>query len=63
MKLLDRLHKLAAFVPECGTKSIVYAGVIWIQLIFSVLVLFGAGVLRDFWRRVPRPTNLEMPRH
>jgi hypothetical protein len=62
MKLLDRIQSLAAFVSETGTGSNVCAAVLWMQLIFSVLVLFGAGMLRDFWRTT-HPAGLEQPPH
>jgi hypothetical protein len=61
--LLDRLQKLTPFVPQKGAASMMCAGVIRVQLSFSVLILFGAGMLRDFWSRTTRPTALELPPH
>jgi hypothetical protein len=41
----------------------VCTALLWTQLIFSVLILFGAGLLRDFWWGSRRSAALEQPSH
>gem|GEM_PF-6545612 len=57
MKWLDRVQEIAASAPESGTKSLVCAGIVWLQVILSVVILFIGGIVDDFCRRGPRPNG------